>query len=198
MPATTAELRRRGYAGPQAMGLSEILDVPPDGNCLFSCAIAARDVERLRSLNQDGSGFLRSRREDRELYTACRRLREMVGNMALEDGRTDVVEQLTSANLPEGAVLTYVAHWLGGTLVVSTEGTSPEYDVLFGEGPLVCKLELGVVIDGAGGSSPHFRLAGSWMQQQQTCKRDKRKRDDMETDIPDEEEDTSNESDDDI
>ena len=197
VPATPAELRRRGYAGPQVMGTSEILDVPPDGHCLFSCALAARDVERLRSLNYDDSGFLRSSREDRELRTACRRLREMVGGIAIEDGRADVVEQLGSANLPEGAVLTYVARWLGGTLLVTTEGASSEYDLLFGEGPLVCKLQLGTVHDGAGGSSPHFRLAGSWMQQQSTSSGKKRRRDQIEADGPEEEMESSNSSDDD-
>ena len=106
------------------MGTAEVLDVPPDGHCLFSCVVAARDVERLRTVNQDSWGFLRSQREDRELRTACRRLREMVGGLALEDGRVDVVEQLASAALPEGAVLTYVARWLGGTVLVTTEGAA--------------------------------------------------------------------------
>ncbi|CAE7865555.1 unnamed protein product [Symbiodinium microadriaticum] len=81
----------------------------------------------------------------------------MVGGLALEDGRLDVVEQLASAALPEGAVLTYVARWLGGTVLVTTEGAGSEYDLLFGDGPVVCKLQLGVVSDGAGNSSPHFR-----------------------------------------
>ncbi|CAE7357830.1 unnamed protein product [Symbiodinium sp. KB8] len=39
----------------------------------------------------------------------------------------------------------------------SWEGAGSEYDLLFGDGPVVCKLQLGVVSDGAGNSSPHFR-----------------------------------------
>ena len=191
MPATAAELGRRGYAGPQVMGAAEVLDVPPDGYCLFSCVVAARDV---RTVNQDSWGFLRSQREDRELRTACRRLREVVGGLALEDGRVDVVEQLASAALPEGAVLTYVARWLGGTVLVTTEGAGSEYDLLFGDGPVVCKLQLGVVSDGAGSSSPHFRLAGSWLQQQSTDNRCKRKRDQMDPGSPSQETDTGNSS----
>ena len=44
---TAAEPRNRGYARAQAMGDTEVLDVPPDGHCLFSCATAARDIENL-------------------------------------------------------------------------------------------------------------------------------------------------------
>ena len=50
IPTTAAKPRNRGYARAQAMGNTEVLDVPPDGpdgHCLFSCATAARDIENL-------------------------------------------------------------------------------------------------------------------------------------------------------
>ena len=171
VPASEAEILTRGFAGPPVMEESEVLPVPPDGHCLFACAVAARDVGRLRSVMQDNQGFLTSPSEDLELLTACRRLRQIVGAMAADDDRFDVVEQLTSPELPEGAVLTYVSRWLGGSIIVTHEGTSSEYDVIVGSGPIVCKLVLGTVTDAGGRHSPHFQLAGSWLPQLKTRKR---------------------------
>ena len=165
LPATEDEIARRGYAGPATMAQHEVLEVPPDGHCLFSCAVTARNVARLRSLPQDSSGFMISEQEDRDLLLACKRLRQIVGAMAAEDERWDVLEQLTSTCLPEGPMLTYVANWLGGSLVVTMEGASNEWDMVFGQGPIVCKLLLGTIQDASGQGSPHFRLAGSWATQ---------------------------------
>ena len=140
--------------------------MPPDGHCLFSCAVAARDVRRLRSLRQDAHGiFLASRHEDLDLLTACRRLRALVGAMAAEDARFDLVEELSSSKLPEGPIIEYVARWLHGSTIISLEGASSEYDTIVGDGPIACRLLLGVVSDAAGHESPHFCLAGSWLPQ---------------------------------
>ena len=79
-------------------------------------------------------------------------------------------------------------------MLVTTEGAGSEYDLLFGDGPVVCKLQLGVVSDGAGSSSPHFRLAGSWLQQQSTDNRCKRKRDQMDPGSPSQETETGSSS----
>ena len=142
--------------------------MPPDGHCLFSCAVAARDVRRLRSLRQDAHGFIASRHEDLDLLTACRRLRALVGAMAAEDARFDLVEELSSSKLPDGPIIEYVARWLHGSIIISLEGASSEYDTIVGDGPIACRLLLGVVSDAAGHESPHFRLAGSWLPQRNT------------------------------
>ena len=158
------------------MASGEVLNVPADGHCLFACAVAARDVDRLRSLSQDGFGFLRSQREDRELATACARLRAIVADRAVHDGRYDVVDQLTSSSLPEGAILHYVAEWLGGSVHVTVDGLDTEYDVLFGEGPIVCKLLLTYQTGPDGAPAPHYNLVGSWMAQLKTRKRSRAER----------------------
>ena len=176
VPATSEEIHRRGYAGAAAMGEEEIFEVPPDGHCLFSCAVTARDVDRLRCLPQDNLGNRLRRSEDRELLTACERVRQIVGGMAADEERYDVIAQLASAELPEGAILSYVARWLRGSVLVAIEGASDEWSVLFGEGPIVCKLLLGTVRDSSGRGSPHFRLAGSWMPQEHTAARTPRNR----------------------
>ena len=169
VPATSEEVQRRGFAGAAAMKEGEILEVPPDGHCLFSCAVTARDVDRLRCLPQDKFGFMLTKSEDRELLIACQRVRQIVGNMAVDDNRYDAVAQLASADLPEGIILSYVARWLRGSVLVAIEGASDEWSVLFGEGPIVCKLLLGTVRDSSGRGSPHFRLAGSWLPQEHTA-----------------------------
>ena len=47
--ATPAEVAHRGFQGPAAMGPEEVLEAPPDGNCLFHCVVTCRDVARLRA-----------------------------------------------------------------------------------------------------------------------------------------------------
>ena len=98
----------------KARASSKILQVPPAGHCLFSCAVAVRDVRRLRSLSltQDEHGVPLSRHEDMELQTTCARLRETVGAMAAEDVCFGLVEGLPNSNLPDGLIIEYVARWL--------------------------------------------------------------------------------------
>ena len=56
---------------------------------------------------QDKHGFLASRHEDMELLTACNRLRQIIGAMAAEDMRFDLVERLSNSDLPEDATQIY-------------------------------------------------------------------------------------------
>eukprot|EP00439_Symbiodinium_sp_Y106_P021916 s7017_g2.t1 len=165
VPATQEELERRGFQGPPAMQPDEILEVPPDGDCLFHCAVTCRNVQRLRSSAQDPAGFMSERRCEKDLAEASRRLRRICSAAAAKAGRDDVVKMLRSARLPEGGVVWFLAQWLEGSIWVTLDGVSGEFDVLVGEGPIACKLVLCTVVNGTGRSSPHYRLAGSWVAQ---------------------------------
>ena len=85
--ATPAEVAHRGFQGPAAMGPEEVLEVPPDGNCLFHCVVTCRDVARLRTSIQDERGFLADRRGEANLQEASRRLRRICIEAAAEAGR---------------------------------------------------------------------------------------------------------------
>ena len=165
VPATQEELERRGFQGPPAMQPDEILEVPPDGDCLFHCAVTCRNVQRLRSSAQDPAGFMSERRCEKDFAEASRRLRRICSAAAAKAGRDDVVKMLRSARLPEGGVVWFLAQWLEGSIWVTLDGVSGEFDVLVGEGPIACKLVLCTVVNGTGRSSPHYRLAGSWVAQ---------------------------------
>ena len=149
------------------MDPGEVLDVPPDGNCLFHCAVTCRDVARLRGSSQDEQGFMSDRRSEANLQEASRRLRCICIEAAGDAGQEDVVDMLLSSSLPEGGALWFLAQWLQGSLWISLDGVSAEFDVLVGEGPIACKLLLCSVMDSNGQSSPHYRLAGSWVRQRQ-------------------------------
>ena len=94
------------------VAVSAILEVPPDGHCVLSCTLAARDVVLLRALSQNASSLFCSPREDRDLLIACRRLRE-TGVISAEDGRFDSVESLSGPDLPEEASAVVCCHMAG-------------------------------------------------------------------------------------
>ena len=165
--ATPAEVAHRGFQGPAAMGPEEVLEVPPDGSCLFHCIVTCRDVARLRASIQDERGFMADRRCEANLQEASRRLRHICVEAAAEAGREDIVTMLRSSRLPEGGALRFLAQWLEGSVWVTLEGVSTEFDVLIGEGPIACRLLLCSIVDAEGQSSPHYRLAGSWVMQRQ-------------------------------
>ena len=60
-------------AGDAVMAPSEQLNVPPDGNCLFSAVLCARHVERLRDLPRDDFGFVLDPRAERWVEPRCGR-----------------------------------------------------------------------------------------------------------------------------
>ena len=86
------------------------------------------------------------------------------------------VELLASSAYPEGAVLTYLAQWLGGTLHVVVDGLESEYDLLFGQGPIQAQLILTYITGPDGTRAPHYMLSGSWVPQVATRQRRARKR----------------------
>ena len=107
------------------------------------------------------------RRCEANLQEASRRLRHICVEAAAEAGREDIVTMLRSSRLPEGGALRFLAQWLEGSVWVTLEGVSTEFDVLIGEGPIACRLLLCSIVDAEGQSSPHYRLAGSWVMQRQ-------------------------------
>ena len=176
IPATLAELHARGWAGPPAMAADEVLNVPPNGSCVFHCVVCCRDVQRLRDTPRMSCGFVVNSREEAELAEASRRLRLLISERALDDDRYDVFELLASSAYPEGAVLTYLAQWLGGTLHVVVDGLESDYDLLFGQGPIQAQLLLTYITGPDGTRAPHYMLSGSWVPQVATRQRRARKR----------------------
>ena len=72
---------------PRPWAHEEVLEVPPDGNCLFHCVVTCRDVARLRASIQDERGFMADRRGEANLQEASRRLRRICIEAAAEAGR---------------------------------------------------------------------------------------------------------------
>ncbi len=150
------------FMGPPHLSDNEpfVCPVPPDGRCLYYCALALQDARAWLGTHDDHG---RARDADRaeEDTRQAETMRMLVREKALMQGHQATYERLgkeSAEGYPGLDEVDLVAAVLGGSLVVQIG----EVQVLKGDGPLVGHLHSYVLKDAAGHGCMHWEVFQSW------------------------------------
>ena len=144
--------------------------VPADGLCLYYCAVACQDLTAWANTHHPitglGSDLLQRAADLTEAWT----WRDRVVSRARELGDVRMAARLSlegAPGYPDQDALPYLAHALGGQVVLQTSSLQTAY----GQGPLVAHINFCVAVDGEGHGSGHFEVLQSWVHCPRAVKR---------------------------